>query len=114
LFKDGLFFCFTVEPVVPIPAGKYTCTQTPSPRLGIVTYELQNVTGHDGIRIHRMNVFLESRLCIGIGLRMDNFNHSMIEAIPEEMGTIPGVSFSGDAFTMLMNAQDGDFELEII
>lgn len=51
-----------------IPAGRYRCSWTLSPRLKRYTYEVLNVPGRAGIRIHSGNFPKQFLGCIGLGL----------------------------------------------
>lgn len=58
-----------------IPKGTYTVLWTSSPRLGKYTYEVQNVLGRSGIRIHSFNYFSEVKGCIGLGSGLSDLNN---------------------------------------
>lgn len=50
-----------------IPPGKYRCSWTKSPRLKKFTYEVTNVKGRSGIRIHSANFACQVLGCIALG-----------------------------------------------
>ena len=50
-----------------IPTGKYRCSWTKSPRLKKFTYEVTNVKGRSGIRIHSANFAYQVLGCIALG-----------------------------------------------
>lgn len=91
------------EDVSCIPTGIYVCKWTHSPRLDKFTYEVQNVEGRSGIRIHSANYPEEVLGCIALG-HVHGLNAGRW-----------GVFGSKDAvreFNEHMNQED--FELEII
>jgi hypothetical protein len=51
-----------------IPPGKYRCCWTKSPRLKKFTYEVTNVKGRSGIRIHSANFATQVLGCVALGL----------------------------------------------
>ena len=81
LVPDLNWCCATLEPewyynkkdVSCINTGDYICKYTKSNRLGYKTYEVQDLIGRSGIRIHKFNYVRESTGCIGLG-RRDIFN----------------------------------------
>lgn len=74
LVTDG-FACKTLErpwlnnvpQVSCIPEGVYICKWTFSPRFMRYMYEVQNVPGRSGIRIHKGNYFFDVVGCILLG-----------------------------------------------
>jgi hypothetical protein len=71
----GTFSCFTVErpwlanqpQVSCIPAGSYNLSFTFSPKFNRSLWEVENVPGREGIRIHPANRFGELEGCIALG-----------------------------------------------
>jgi hypothetical protein len=57
-----------------IPKGVYLCKWTKSPRLGRNTYEVMNVPGRAGIRIHPANYAYELHGCIALGSAYKDLN----------------------------------------
>lgn len=51
-----------------IPAGKYKCAWTLSPRFHRKTYEVLDVPGRSGIRIHAANWASQLEGCIALGI----------------------------------------------
>ncbi len=85
-----------------IPVGSYVCKWTKSPRLKKETYEVTNVSGRSGIRIHSANFPTQVIGCIALG---ETFG---------TMGGKQGVFVSVAAvreFNSLMNRED--FRLEV-
>jgi len=92
LLADGepAFSCYTCEDAVrgngdaarvkewkvqgqsAIPYGTYMCKFTPSPKYKRNMWELQNVPGFQGIRIHAGNTEDDSEGCILLGERIDS------------------------------------------
>lgn len=50
-----------------IPAGRYLCQWSYSPHLNKFTYEITNVPGRSGIRIHSANYFYQLLGCVALG-----------------------------------------------
>lgn len=50
-----------------IPSGRYLCRWTYSPSFKKFTYEVMNVVGRTGIRIHSANFYTQLRGCIALG-----------------------------------------------
>ncbi len=73
--KMGNFSCYTLERpyknnqpnISSIPKGLYDVKYTFSPKMLKYTYELQNVQGRSGIRIHSGNFFFGINGCILLG-----------------------------------------------
>lgn len=57
-----------------IPKGSYLVKWTLSPRLLRFTYEIQNVPGRSGIRIHKGNYFFDVEGCILLGTGYSDIN----------------------------------------
>jgi hypothetical protein len=74
--------CFSLEPPwennTPfdscIPAGEYVCYFTKSPRFDRRLYQVFEVTGITGIRIHPFNFVSETDGCIGLGEKICYIN----------------------------------------
>lgn len=58
-----------------ILTGVYLCKYTFSLRMLKYTYELQNVNGRSGIRIHVLNFWWQSKGCIGLGSDVKDINN---------------------------------------
>lgn len=58
-----------------IPKGTYTCLRTYSNHFEKYTYEILNVPGRAGIRIHSTNYYYELRGCIAIGRGLYDINN---------------------------------------
>lgn len=83
-----LFVCKTLElgwlnnqnNISCIPKGAYSCVWTRSNRLSalagkdIFTYEILNVTGRAGIRIHSANYYYQLKGCIALGSATKDIN----------------------------------------
>lgn len=82
-----------------IPKGTYTCKWTFSLRLLKYTYELQNVPGRAGIRIHSGNYFNDTDGCILLGTGYSNINGDSETDIINSKVTV-------DQFNSLMNKKD--------
>ena len=77
LFLETNFECFTLEPLTPIPAGRYTVIITPSvratkgalwtPDFGFRLPLLVSVPLYEGIRIHAGNSVSNTQGCILVG-----------------------------------------------
>ena len=73
LFLDGVFTCYTLEPLEPIPAGSYQVRMSISPRLSVVFKrpflcpEVLNVPGHTGVRWHPGNRVSDTEDCLLVG-----------------------------------------------
>jgi len=76
LWIDGQKECFTLEPARTNPvnsghpciaAGTYPAILTPSPHLGYLTPELENVPGRSDIRIHIGNFPRDTEGCTLVG-----------------------------------------------
>lgn len=76
LWIDGQKECYTLEPARTNPvnvghpcisAGSYNVIFTPSPHLGYITPELENVPGRSDIRIHVGNFPRDTDGCILVG-----------------------------------------------
>jgi len=57
-----------------ISTGTYTVQWTESPRLKRFTYQIMNVPGRSGIRIHSFNWYHESSGCTGFGIKAGIIN----------------------------------------
>lgn len=63
-----------------IPAGSYRCEWTKSTRLSLIaghdvfTYEVLNVSGRAGIRIHSANYYSQLAGCIAMGSALKDIN----------------------------------------
>jgi hypothetical protein len=81
-FTNQYFFCQTLERtwnnnlpnISCIPKGTYICKYTFSPKFLKYTYELQNVKGRSGIRIHSGNYFFDIQGCILLGDSYSDIN----------------------------------------
>lgn len=114
LAKDGVPFCLTIEPFIPvIPTGTYICERIISPSRKQKCYQLANVPGHTAIQIHPYNVALQSKGCIGLGMGLGDFSHAEIGAIPKLLGWIKGMLYSKVAFNKLMQDKEPVIVLEI-
>jgi hypothetical protein len=65
---DGLDFCATLEPAVPIQAGTYGVLLYHSPRFGTDVPWLQGVPGHTFIEMHVGNSDRDTHDCILVAL----------------------------------------------
>jgi hypothetical protein len=101
--NDGqLFVCKTLElpwknnqsNVSCIPAGSYTCKYTKSNRMSmekgrdIFTYEVLNVPGRGGIRIHSANYFFQLLGCIALGDAHQDINSDNEQDVVHSGATI--------------------------
>lgn len=83
ILSVGSFTCKTLERpwknnqknISCIPKGTYTVKWTYSPRLLKYTYEVQNVPGRTGIRIHPGNYFFDVDGCILLGNGYQDINN---------------------------------------
>ena len=111
--KGSDFGCKTIERawknnenmISCIPKGSYFVKWTPSPRLKRSTYEVMNVPGRAGIRIHPANYSSDLHGCIALGSSFKDLN----------MDGLNDVIHSGDTvkqFEALM--QEKSFVLRII
>lgn len=57
-----------------IPKGTYDVIYTYSQKLKIWSYEILNVKGRSGIRIHSMNYYYQSQGCIALGMSLYDLN----------------------------------------
>lgn len=57
-----------------IPKGTYQCKYTFSPRFLKYTYEIMNVTGRTGIRVHTANYVSSLQGCIALGMSHKDIN----------------------------------------
>jgi hypothetical protein len=57
-----------------IPAGLYECRYTLSPRMKKYTFEVLQVRGRSGIRIHAANLASQLRGCIALGEKLGRIN----------------------------------------
>jgi hypothetical protein len=97
LFKDGVFFGFTLEDAVrevagqpveswkvkgetAIPQGRYRVVVTPSVRFHRPLPLLLDVPGFDGIRIHPLNTSAETEGCIGVGFDRDDRHGTILRS----------------------------------
>jgi hypothetical protein len=127
LALDGMPFCLTLEPAVPIiPPGTYHCRRRFSFKRNQEVYQLEAVPGHDYVQLHRLNVAVplqkkdgngneivhyETEGCIGVGMGWYKFDPVEIPGLKER--TL-GLANSKTAFLRLMNEQEGDILLEVI
>jgi hypothetical protein len=86
--NENIFVCKTLElawkgnkpDISCIPEGEYPCIYTRSRRLSelkgrdIFTYEVLNVPGRAGIRIHSANYFFQLKGCITLGSALKDLN----------------------------------------
>jgi len=121
VLKDGeqVFHCFTLElpeknnaaQVSCIPVGKYKCVYTNSIHLSEVaghpvsTYQLLNVPGRAGIRIHSASYFSDLRGCVSFGYIKSDLNGDGVEDLAQSRLAVHD-------FEKLMNYEQ--FEIEII
>jgi hypothetical protein len=79
-FVDSDFFAFSIEDPfheakvagqTRIPAGVYRVDSTYSPRFKKNMWELLNVPGYTGVRIHSLNTADDTEGCIGPGFNAD-------------------------------------------
>lgn len=66
-------------------------------------YVLQNVDGHDEVKIHIANYFTDVKACIGLGLTIGW----------DIKRNIPMVVSSGDAYRYFMQTMNGDTEAQL-
>lgn len=103
----GSFACKTLERpwknnqknVSCIPVGTYTVKWTFSLRLLRYTYEIQNVPGRTGIRIHSGNYFSDTDGCIILGTAYGDLNHDAWADILNSKVTV-------SSFEKFMNKKD--------
>lgn len=114
ILQKGIPTYISLEPENPIPAGIYTCVRYFSPKHQRQVYLLKDVPGHEGVELHIGNTFMDTELCILVGMGIAKFSHDVIEKIPASLGIISGISYSRVAFNDFMNKHTGDFQLEII
>lgn len=104
LYKDGGFFCYTLEDTarpawvkIPgktcIPEGGYSVWNTYSNRFKKVLPQIQNVPMFTGIRFHGGNTEANTEGCILIGAQRDNDKiydcHAVVEALTDFVGKAP-------------------------
>ncbi len=78
----GDFMCNTLElgykanttNISSIPKGTYKCVWSFSPKFMRHTYELLNVPGRSGIRIHSSNLYSQLMGCVALGRGYDNLD----------------------------------------
>lgn len=87
-----------------IPKGVYTCKYTLSPHFKKHTYEVLNVTGRAGIRIHSANFASQLLGCIALGSALKDINNDGHQDVVHSGATM-------EEFEKLMNYED--FELTI-
>lgn len=87
-----------------IPLGTYNVVYSRSPRLGIDTYEILNVPGRSGIRIHAGNTYHDSDGCILLGAKFTALDNDEEIDITNSQATV-------NAFEGFMNKQP--FQLTI-
>src|SRR5436190_1221295 len=111
--NDGqLFDCKTLElpfknnqsNISCIPAGTYTCKYTRSNRMSkpghdVFTYEVLNVRGRAGIRIHSANFFTQLLGCVALGSEHRDINGDKELDVPGSVVTI-------QSFTEQLQKQD--------
>lgn len=88
-----------------IPKGEYTCKYTFSPRLMRYTYEVLNVSGRSGIRLHKGNYFFDIEGCILLGDGFKDLNKDKKMDVTNSTVTL-------QKFEQFMNYKD--FKLRII
>lgn len=108
---SGRAFCVSLEPqalnnrpfVSCIPAGRYQCRKTLSPRHGW-TFKLDRVPGRSDILFHRGNTLADTEGCILLGRRFGS------------LGGCRGILASGDVMDefMIMMGDVSEFEVEIV
>ncbi|MCK9370974.1 DUF5675 family protein [Candidatus Dojkabacteria bacterium] len=82
ILNAGGFSCKTLERpwknnlpnISCIPKGVYNCKWSFSPKFLKYTYEIQNVVGRSGIRIHSGNFFFDISGCVLLGDRYGDIN----------------------------------------
>jgi|CXWL01.1.fsa_nt_gi hypothetical protein len=114
LKDDGqLFVCKTLERpwkdnasnISSIPKGNYVCKYTRSPRMSeqhgkdFFTYEVLNVPGRAGIRIHSSNYYSQLQGCIALGDAHKDINGDGKADVPHSGATIA-------AFELAMQKQN--------
>lgn len=88
------FECYTLErpwldnksSVSSIPAGKYTCLWTYSPRFKKRVYLVDGVPARSGIRIHPANLSSQLNGCIALGEKL-----GVIAGVPAVLSSQPAV-----------------------
>ena len=58
-----------------IPSDEYIVRLTKSQKFGVDLYEVLNVQGRSGIRIHKANYFTELLGCIAVGVQFIDLNN---------------------------------------
>lgn len=109
LWKTGLFYALTLEPVNPIPAGTYIakrCIHHPNGPHPYTVYGLQNVPGHSDIHAHIGCTIYDTEGCILLGDHIDDIQVS-------SHGYIRGINLSKDTFGKFMAETDGDIQIII-
>ena len=96
LYADGIWKCFTLEPLEAIPAGEYPVTMEYWAKKDDYYPLLWNVIGHTGIYIHSGNSVADTHGCILVGLRK----------------AVDSILDSGLAFTTIRNIISGSLEYE--
>ena len=69
LYADGIWKCFSLEPLEPIPVGEYPVTMEYWAKKDDYYPLLGNVVGHTGIYIHSGNFVTDTHGCILVGMR---------------------------------------------
>ncbi len=88
-----------------IPTGSYLCKWTKSTRLSkeaghdVFTYEITNVPGRAGIRIHSANYFFQLLGCIALGDSHQDINSDGELDVPHSKDAV-------NAFNLEMNKED--------
>lgn len=87
-----------------IPTGTYVCTWTRSFKFPNGTYEVKNVSGRSGIRIHVANYYTQIQGCIAIGTDIKDINNDrQIDTINSNIAfnTMNGF-FGKKSFTLII------------
>lgn len=88
-----------------IPKGTYTCRYTLSPSFQKHTYEILNVPGRAGIRIHSANYASQLLGCVALGSALKDINNDGRQDVVHSGETM-------EEFEKVMNYED--FELTIL
>jgi hypothetical protein len=95
-----------------IPAGTYNCSFTKSAKFtareghDVFTYELENVPGRGGIRIHSANFFSDLLGCIALGGALQDINGDGEQDVVNSRNTIHAFEneLHQQRFTLLIHA----------
>lgn len=66
----------------PIPYGTYLCQLTWSNRFGCPKWQIMNVPGFEGVRIHAGNTPEDTEGCILLGYGVDQDNNRIVKSTP--------------------------------